>query len=81
MPRMKIAQLQIDRDLFERIIRAEWPKSGQKVTTDAPPDLHIIGFAEGKYSFTAYVISETFADVPEGADPPFVDFVYTVTDG
>lgn len=57
--------------------------SGRTITSNAPKDLEVLGFATSKESpfvFEALVKSESFAEVAEGAEPPLIPaFEYRVT--
>jgi len=80
---MKVAKVQISKELLEQVLKADINQpTGRVITTDAPKDLEVLGFAsiEGSpWTFEAYVKSETFLDIPEGSEPPLIaPFVYTV---
>jgi hypothetical protein len=84
----KVARVRISKELLEQIIRADFGQyPGRTVTTNAPKDLEILGVGkiEGllyPHTFELYVKSETFDDVPEGAEPPEIEaFTYTVHHG
>lgn len=75
---MKLAKVLISREYFEVILKAEI-NTKDKITTNAPSDLKILGFADkNPYTFFAICESETFADIPEGADPPELLLRYTI---
>lgn len=67
------------------ILRAEfYPKSGITLECNAPKDMEVLGFAypQGAYGYSPtyeiYVRSESFAEVPEGQEPPEIPpFIYT----
>jgi len=80
----KIARVEISKEYFEMIIRADFfAKPNQTITTDAPKDLEIVGVVESEHypnCLELYVSSESFDEVPEGAKPRLIKpFTYTVT--
>ena len=80
----KIARVEISKEYLEMVLRADfWTKPNQTITTDAPKDLKIAGLYKSEYypnCFEIYVKSDSFNDVPEGAEIPKIrPFIYTVT--
>lgn len=74
----------MSQEILENFIRADfWANPGQRITSNAPKDLEILGLAKSDvypFTFEAYVKSESFAENPEGAIPPLIEpFTYTVT--
>jgi hypothetical protein len=82
----KIARVQISKEYFELILRGEFRlRPNATIETDAPKDLEVIGlsipqrFIGFLHTLEVYVKSESFADVPEGSEPPVISpFVYKV---
>jgi hypothetical protein len=82
---MRVARVQISKEFFEMFVRAEINQPpGRILTSNAPADLEVLGFASSKESpfvFEALVKSSTFADVAEGGVPPLIpSFEYQVRD-
>jgi hypothetical protein len=79
---MKIAKVKLSKQFLEMIIRADI-STDEKISTDAPRDLEILGFLDRgedyPYTFTAIVRSDTFGDILEGGVIPVIKpFTYTV---
>ena len=80
---MKIARVQISREYFEMIIKADGlPPPNRIITSNAPKDLEVLGFTATRdfpFTFDMYCKSESFAEIAEGAEPPLISpFIYTV---
>jgi hypothetical protein len=76
----KIARVYITKEFLEMLLRAEINfMSGYQVETDAPKDLQLLGLAYRPHSYglpytlEIWVTSETFKEVPEGAEPPVIE--------
>lgn len=56
--------------LEQWMMSAEYRK--RRVDSDVPPDMRVVGVTDDPYRGVAYLHceSETFAEVPEVADPP-----------
>lgn len=82
---MRIARVKISKEFFEMCLKADFGNTPNSiVTSDAPKDLEVIGIAYSveqflqPTTFDIYVRSETFQDVPEGAEIPRIKpFLYT----
>lgn len=78
---MRVARVQISKEFFEAFVKAEVWSPVYFIESNAPQDLEVLGFATSKdhpFTFEAYVKSESFAEVAEGAMPPLIKpFVYT----
>jgi len=84
----RVARMRISKEILEVILRADvGTRPNTTIETNAPKDLKVLGLGNVKgliypHTFEVYVESETFDDVPEGADPPEIDaFIYTVKHG
>jgi len=81
---MRVARIQISKEFFEMILIADVNQPpGRIITSNAPKDLEVLGFATSKvnpFTFEALVKSESFFDVAEGGEPPLIEpFIYTIT--
>ena len=82
----KIARTQISKEYFELILRGEFGlRPNATIETNAPKDLELISLHNSNYftgflhTLEIYVKSESFADVPEGSEPPVISpFIYKV---
>lgn len=78
---MRVARVQISKEFFEMFVRAESGIPFTVYESNAPKDLEVLGFATSQdhpFTFEAYVKSESFPEVAEGAMPPLISsFVYT----
>jgi hypothetical protein len=77
----RIAKLSISFDLLSEILGGQSFSGGYHITTNAPKDLKIIGFAQGnKLMCWAYCESDTFSPVNKIEDAPIIGaFTYTIT--
>lgn len=74
-PRRRAALL-VSNVLLEKIFRGGF--NAGSYTSDAPPDLKVVGAAyHDEHRIAFYVESESFAEVPECEELPFVTFTFT----
>jgi hypothetical protein len=79
---MRVARVQISKQLFESVLKAEFGHPSRVYETNAPKDLEVLGFSSSKenpFVFEALVKSKAFDDIAEGAIPPLIQpFIYTM---
>lgn len=73
---MKVARVFLSKEILEKFLKADVNNREFKITSNTPSDLEILGLATHDlhpFTFEAYVKSESFTDIPEGAMPPLIE--------
>ena len=82
----KIAKMRVSKEYLEMVLRADvFTQPNTIVKSNAPKDLEVLGLDQsrlelfGSATFWVYVTSDTFKEIPEGADIPEIPpFTYEV---